>query len=216
MTARGYCDYIYRVGPYSESVSDAELLARLGNDRSAFEQFYLRHFDTVTRFLARRCATPEDVADATSATFLCVMLSSATYNPAIGKPLAWLYAIAANEAKRIHRKNMRHDALGNRVRGSVFLYPDDADRLAEMIDAERRAATIRLVITEAPQAEQDLLRHMVEHGSSPAEAAHAIGVSSGAGRMRLSRLRNRFKEADARTAAGASGWQSQPQEEGLL
>ncbi|MGH9074671.1 MAG: RNA polymerase sigma factor [Acidimicrobiales bacterium] len=65
--------------------SDADLLGRLGDDPSAFEQFYRRHFDAVTRFLARRCRTPEDVADATSATFLAVLKSVSTYDPCSGR-----------------------------------------------------------------------------------------------------------------------------------
>jgi RNA polymerase sigma factor (sigma-70 family) len=192
----GACaSYISDVGVYGPSVPDAELLGRADHDPVAFEQFYRRHFATVTRFLARRCATPEDVADATSATFLAVLLSSSTYRPSQGQPVGWLCSVAANEAKRLHRKNYRNAALAERVRGSRFLASDDAERLAEMIDAEKEAATVQIFITEAPPGERELIQHMVADDLSATEAARAIGISSGAGRVRLSRLRSRLTRA---------------------
>ena len=68
--------------------------------------------------MARRCKTPEDVADATSATFLAVLLWGSTYNPKMAQPVSSLLAIAANEAKRLHRKDFRHGALLKRVHGA--------------------------------------------------------------------------------------------------
>jgi hypothetical protein len=43
--------------------TDAQLLARLEHDREALRALDLRHVGAVTRFLARRCRTPEDLAD---------------------------------------------------------------------------------------------------------------------------------------------------------
>jgi RNA polymerase sigma-70 factor (ECF subfamily) len=190
------------VEPYGPDVPDAELLGALGQDPLAFEQFYRRHFTTVARYLARRCKTPEDVADATSATFLAVMLWGPTYDPKMARPVSWLLAIAANEAKRLHRKDSRHGALLKRVRGSSFLGADDTERLAEMIDAAHDADGLKILITEVPQGEQDLLREMVANDATVTEAARAIGISPGAGRVRLSRLRGRVLQAVRPRAAG--------------
>jgi RNA polymerase sigma-70 factor (ECF subfamily) len=202
--------------PYGPDVPDAELLGRLGQDPLAFEQFYRRHFTTVARYLARWCKTPEDVADAASATFLAVMLWGATYDPEMGRPVSWLLAVAANEAKRLHRKDSHHGALLKRVRGSSFLAADDAERLAEMIDAAHEADGLRILITEAPQGEQDLLREMVDNDATVTEAARAIGISSGAGRVRLSRLRGRISQARRSRAGGASPVQGTRHVEGPL
>ena len=65
-----------------------------------------------------------------------------------------------------------------------------------MIDAEREAASLQILITEAPLGEQELLQHMIVDDLSPTEAARAIGISSGAGRVRLSRLRSRIAQAE--------------------
>ncbi len=188
-------DYITNVAFDDTTVPDTELLCRLRCDKAAFEQFYRFHIVGVTRFLAQRCATPEDLADATSATFLCVMLSGRTYNPKAGSVVNWLFSIAANEARRVQRKNLRQDALAKRIRASTLLNADHTERLAEIIDAEQEAAKLHLVISGASAGEQELLRQMVDYDLSTAEAARAIGISSSAGRVRLSRLRSRLVHA---------------------
>jgi RNA polymerase sigma factor (sigma-70 family) len=183
------------VAPDDASVLDVELLHRLRGEKAAFEQFYRLHVARVTRFLAGRCATAEDLADATSATFLCVMLSGPTYNPRAGSVANWLLSIAANEARRVQRKNTRQDALAKRIRASTLLNADHTERLAEIIDAEHEATGLHLLISKAPAGEQQLLAQIVDYDLSTAEAARAIGISPSAGRVRLSRLRGRLVQA---------------------
>src|SRR5436189_3863609 len=62
--------------------TDAQLLARLEHDREALRAFYLRHVGAVTRFLARRCRTPEDLADAVAQTFVELIGSASRYDAA--------------------------------------------------------------------------------------------------------------------------------------
>src|SRR5512133_2292206 len=64
--------------------SDAQLLGRLGHDTDSLRAFYLRHVGAVTRFLARRCRTPEDLADAVAQTFVEVIGSAPRYDAARG------------------------------------------------------------------------------------------------------------------------------------
>ena len=67
--------------------SDAQLLRRLDHDAEALRAFYLRHVRAVTRFLARRCRTPEDLADAVAQTFVEVIGSAFRYDAARGNAL---------------------------------------------------------------------------------------------------------------------------------
>jgi DNA-directed RNA polymerase specialized sigma24 family protein len=99
----------------------------------------------------------------------------------------------------------RHDALAKRVRGSRSLSPDEAGRIDEMIDAEKEVASLQILITEAPRGEQDLLREMVDNEVSVTEASRAIGISLGAGHMRLARLRGRLRLAAQPANTGAPG-----------
>jgi DNA-directed RNA polymerase specialized sigma24 family protein len=71
---------------------DVELLSVISSNAAALEQFYRRHVDDDTRFLARRCQTSEDVADAVSANFFAVLFSAETLDPTLGLPTAWLGA----------------------------------------------------------------------------------------------------------------------------
>jgi RNA polymerase sigma-70 factor (ECF subfamily) len=190
-----------RLGPIA--ASDAELLEKLVADPQALDDFYRRHVGMVIRFLARRCWTPEDVADATSATFLAVLVSSSTYDPTAGDAPRWLRSIAANEAKRIARGQQRTAALADRVRGRRLLTPDDAERISEMIDAEREAERLGSAIDGAPQSEKEVVSAMVDRDLSPSEAARALGISPGAARVRLSRLRDRLNRKPDRPAPAA-------------
>jgi RNA polymerase sigma factor (sigma-70 family) len=123
------------------------------------------------------------------------MLSGATYNPRAGSVTSWLLSIAANEARRVQRKNTRQDALSKRIRASTLLNADHTERLAEIIDAEHEATGLHVAISKAPAGEQELLHLMVDYDLTNAEAARAIGISSSAGRVRLSRLRGRLVQA---------------------
>ena len=67
---------------------DPELLTEIATNPAALEQFYRRHVEGVTRFLSRRCRTPEDVADAVSATFVAVLFSAHSFDPELGSPMA--------------------------------------------------------------------------------------------------------------------------------
>src|SRR4051794_41736559 len=85
-------------------MSDAELVPRLRSDPAALEAFYRGNVDRVTRFAARRCTSPADVADAVSATFMTAIDASASFDPCRGTARAWLLGIAAHELSRLHRR----------------------------------------------------------------------------------------------------------------
>src|SRR4051812_49840966 len=98
-------------------MSDAELVPRLRSDPAALEAFYRGNVDRVTRFAARRCTSPADVADAVSATFMTAIDASASFDPCRGTARAWLLGIAAHELSRLHRRAGRERRAGGRARG---------------------------------------------------------------------------------------------------
>jgi len=173
----------------NEPRDDVELLSVISSNPAALEQFYRRHVDDVTRFLARRCRTPEDVADAVSATFLAILLSAETFDPTLGSPMAWLFSIARNEATGQGRTAGRREALRLRLRGSALLSRSDAERIDELIDAEREASHLEGTLRNASSGELELLNVMVRDDLAVGEAATSLGVSASTGRKRLQRLR---------------------------
>jgi RNA polymerase sigma-70 factor (ECF subfamily) len=177
---------------------DAELISAIPTSAEAFDAFYRRHIDAVLRFLARRCATPEDVADAAAATFVAVLTSSWTFRPERGNPRSWLLSIAANEARKLVSKRGRQRAVALRAEGRDLLSPDDAQRIAEMIDAEREARRLEPALESARPSERKLLAVMAGKGLSVAEASRVLGIDPGAGRARLARLRSLARSTGGR------------------
>jgi RNA polymerase sigma factor (sigma-70 family) len=179
--------------PSDEVPSDEELIAAIPTSAEAFDTFYRRHIGRVVRFLARRCPSPEDVADATASTFLAVLGSCSSFRPERGSGEGWLLTIARNQAHRQGRDRGRQESITERLRGRQLLSVDDAERIAEMIDAERDAERLCPVIASARPSELELLDRMVADDLSPAEASRALGIAPGAGRLRLTRLRNNIR-----------------------
>lgn len=184
------------VKPGYEEWSDEQLLGSADED-GAFEALYRRHFTGVLRFLAGRCDNADDVADAAAATWLAVLTAHRTFDPRRGRATGWLYSVAANEAKRLRRGSRRRGALAERVSGRRLLLADDIDRLNEMIDSERALAALRESLAAAPAGERELLAAIVDQDLTTADAARSLGISAGAARVRLSRLRHRVADAVA-------------------
>lgn len=170
--------------------SDEELIAAIPASADALEALYHRYIDRVVRFLAGRCRTPEDVADAAAATFLAVLQSSKTFRPERGDGERWLFAIARNEARRLRRKGVRGEELLIRLRHRTPLDSDDAERIAEMIDAERAVARLAPMLGAVRPSERALLDRIVSADETSAEASRALGIEPTAGRRRLARLRS--------------------------
>lgn len=196
----------------SEQQDDVALLRAIATNPLALEEFYCLHIDGVTHFLARRCRTPEDLADAVSATFVAVLFSARSFNPELGSPMAWLFSIARNEARGQGRTLGRREALRHRLQGSALLSRDDTERLAELIDAERRVVQLEVALSSASVGELALLNSMIVDDASVTEAATSLGISAAAGRKRLERLRRRVV-ADRQHEPGLNLNETRPMEE---
>ncbi|MDF5752864.1 RNA polymerase sigma factor [Spongiactinospora sp. TRM90649] len=163
--------------------------APFGRDPAAFEAFYERHFDDVTRFLARRVIDPGSVADLTAEVFLAVLDSAHTYRPGKGSEIAWLYGVARNTLLAERRRSVRERRANDRLAGRRLLAADDIARLEERIDAERPARLAIERMAELPEKDRALLELVAIDGLSTVEAAAALGIRQGTARVRLHRAR---------------------------
>ncbi len=183
-----------------EPSEDIELLRR-SPAPDAVEAFYRRHVDTVLRFAVRRCASPEDVADLVSITFLEAIGAAGSYDPRRGPARPWLLGIAARcLADHLRDGYRRADALQRLGRRPAFT-PDEAERVDAMIDAARLAAPLERGLRQLTEAERELLLLVAEEGLAPAEAARALGIPATAARMRLSRARRKLQPFLTTTAS---------------
>jgi DNA-directed RNA polymerase specialized sigma24 family protein len=89
--------------------------AKIATDPVAFEAFYRRHVDEVTRFLARRIDDPHTVADVVAEVFVAVLDSAGTYRAEQGPEIAWLYGVARRTLSAERRRAYKQYQLTGRV-----------------------------------------------------------------------------------------------------
>ncbi|MEV5411518.1 sigma-70 family RNA polymerase sigma factor [Thermopolyspora sp. NPDC052614] len=169
--------------------------AAFAEDPAAFEAFYRRHFDAVTRFLARRVADPHQVADLTAEVFLAVLDTSHTYRPDRGSEIAWLYGVAHNIVQAERRRAARELRATRRIAGRRLLDQDDVAHLEERIDAEAPARRALQAMAELPESERVLVEMVAVDGLTVTEAAAVLGIRPGTARVRLHRARRALRDA---------------------
>jgi RNA polymerase sigma factor (sigma-70 family) len=175
-----------------EMADDAELLGVIPSDVVAFETFYRRYMERVTAFAARRCSSADDVADVVAQTFVRLLDAAERYDPERGEPAAFVFGIAANVVRDVHRHAGRRRALISKLSGCDLLDDDDVERIEAAIDASREAPAVHAALDALPAGEQEMLR-LVAGGHTPGQAADELGISPGAGWTRLSRARQRLR-----------------------
>lgn len=177
----------------ARQMTDAELLAAVPDDVVAYETFYRRYVRRVTAFAARRCSCAEDVADVVAVTFVRLLGAARRYDPARGEPAAFVMGVAANVIRDQERRDARQRALVSKLSVRDQLDGDDVDRIDAAISAAQLAGDMRDALSAIPSGEQDMLR-LVAGGHTQAEAAARLGISHGAGRVRLARARQRLRQ----------------------
>jgi len=184
--------------------ADPEDVRRIGRDPLALEAFYTAHYDAVVRYLARRLDDPHDVADLVADTFLTALDGAAGFDPARGRPLAWLLGIAHNTLRHWYRSRRADRQAVTRLSGRRLLDSEDILRLEERIDAERQATRARGAYDSLAPTDRELLDLVELTGLTPREAAQAMGLPQALVRVRLFRARTRLRTAfDVATALDA-------------
>lgn len=169
-------------------------LSGIAHDPAAFEAFYRQHVALITRFVARRVADPQGVADLTAEVFLAVIGSAHAYRPSRGPQAAWLYGIARNVIAGERRRSANERRAADRIAGQRLLDDDDIARLEEKIDAESPGRAAYLALARLPEDERAVLELVAIDGLPVKEAAAALGIRPGTARVRLHRARSAARE----------------------
>lgn len=182
--------------------TDAALWARvLSGDSRAFGGVWDRHRDRVFRHLIGAGSTPHDAEDLAAAAFLELWRRRDKVRFVDGSVLPWLLVTAHNVFRNADRARRRYHALLERLPPAEHA-ADPADIVAER--DTWRARFVREVMAAARPADRDLAMLTAVEGFTVREAAQALGLTEGAAKMRLSRLRTRLDQA-ARAAALTEG-----------
>jgi RNA polymerase sigma-70 factor (ECF subfamily) len=132
-------------------------------------------------------------ADLTADVFLAAIANASGYRPERGSPAGWLIGIARNLVATEYRRQYRHRAALDRIRGRRLLDQDAADRIVERIDAERGRRELLAALADLPRRDRALVELVAVDGLAVAEAATVLGLSPGAARVRLHRSRARLQ-----------------------
>lgn len=164
-----------------------------------FERLYRAQVNAVTAYFARRSADPHIVADLTADTFVEAIASFGSFDPDRGTGRAWLFGIARRVyAGHCEASSRQHERVA-RLAGRRELEPDQVGELLDRIDAERAGRSLVTGVTALPPVERAVIELVDLAGLTPKEAAEALGLSSGAARMRLLRGRARLRRTTDQT-----------------
>lgn len=165
---------------------------------AAFERFYAAHVASVVSFAARRSASGQEVADIVAATFVRAIEHANTYDRSRGTPKAWLMGICANVQRDAVRRSVREQALIDRLRHQVPLTTDDVERFEAQIQAAQMQPELDKALDRLRPSQREVLELVAVEGMTTREAAAALGISTGAVRVRLSRARRNARAALSR------------------
>jgi RNA polymerase sigma factor (sigma-70 family) len=162
--------------------SDEALLA--ARDAATFEQFYLRHVETLLGFFARRTRDPELAADLTAETFAAALADRRRYRQEKGAAVAWLFGIALHKLTDAQRRGCAERRARRRLgMERLELHEDDYARIESLAEAAGAEALLEVL---APD-QRDAVRAHVLEGQGYREIAAAQRTSETVVRKRVSR-----------------------------
>ncbi|QFZ22234.1 RNA polymerase sigma factor [Saccharothrix syringae] len=173
--------------------TDAEVIARSGQEPGAFAVLFDRHAAHVRRYLARRLG--DQVADDLVAeTFLVAFDKRGRYDRDRPDARPWLYGIATNlvgQHRRAEARRFQHAA----ATPPAAAEQDHADRVAAEVTAGAvRSALVGALGGLAPE-DRDVLLLVAWEQLSYEEVAAALAVPVGTVRSRLHRARRKVRQA---------------------
>ena len=162
----------------STTRSDEDLLSAA--DARSFEEFYLRHVDTILGYFVRRTSDAELAADLASETFAAALAGRRRYRPRKGAAGAWLFGIASRKLADAQRKGYAERRMCKRL-GMERIDLTDAD--IAHIEALGESA----LLEGLPTAQADAIRAHVIDERDYGDIAGELRTSEAVVRKRVSR-----------------------------
>jgi RNA polymerase sigma-70 factor, ECF subfamily len=162
--------------------------AAIAGDPAAWRALFDAAFDTVHGYARWRCGGHDDLTDdVIQEAWLTASARLRTFDPLRSRFAGWVCGIAANVARGLVRKRMRHFA---RVRPLVAVPEPAASEPDPSHDPER----VAVALAELPERYEVALRMKYFERRSVAEMATATGESVKAVESLLTRARQAFRE----------------------
>lgn len=160
--------------------------APAGLDGEGIALLFDRHFDDIYTYLRRRLDA-DSAHELAAETFVLAYRGRASYDPALGESLAWLYGIAANLMRGKRRRERRElRALARSGRDPIASQSDEPER---RLDAECDAARLADCLAALPHKHREVLYLYAWAELSYEEIAASLRIPVGTVRSRLARCR---------------------------
>jgi RNA polymerase sigma-70 factor (ECF subfamily) len=187
------------------SDADAALVARYkGNDLTAFDEIVERYQHKIYGYVRRLVGNQTDAEDITQEVFLKALNSLHSFREESSLQ-TWLFRIATNLCRDVHRRRQREKgwlplwrhADGGECTGeeSVMEIPDDRSDPEKLLLREELSELLKQAMDRLPMAMREVLvLHDVELMSYE-EIARALGIPLGTVKSRLFHARARLRDA---------------------
>ena len=171
------------------AIDDEAIALSARDDREAFATLYVRHRETVYRYLRARCATDDDALELTAGTFERALVAMPRYASRGGGVVAWLLRIARNAVIDQERRRPRL------VRDWETAEPASRQPTPEerAIGAEERE-TLRRLLAELPRLQRDAIALRYGADLTTREIGLVINKSEAATQKLITRAIARLKE----------------------
>ncbi|GAA3931256.1 RNA polymerase sigma factor [Actinomadura viridis] len=170
--------------------SDAAVIVASRDDPERFSEIFDRYFVEIHRYVASRLGAAS-ADDAAAETFLTAFTLRHKYDAGRPQARAWLYGIATNLVRR-HR---RTETRAYRTIGRATAETDHADRVAEMVSAQRMQPRLARVLAGLGAGDRDVLLLIAYGDLSYEEVAQILGIRTGTVGSRLNRARRTLRKA---------------------
>lgn len=170
--------------PAAEGIHAATLDAAIAGDAMAFARIVRAHHDDMARVCQLICNDPDLAQDAVQAAWPIVWRKLRTLRDP-DKLRPWLVTVAANEARRLVRRERRDRVVAI---DAIEIGSSEGDPAHRVGDADLLRAFRRL-----PVADRELLALRYVAGFDATEIGGALGMPSSTVRTRLSRLIARLR-----------------------
>lgn len=175
--------------------SDSQIWQRvLSGDARAFGLLFDRHRDRVFRHVRRDVESAADAEDLTATAFLELWRLRRSARIVDDSLLPWLLVTAGNVTRNATRARRRYRLFLARLPEPEHA-ADGTVAAADALDLRADVARLRAHLDALPVADQRLLALTALEGFSLREASEAVGISYGAAKMRMSRVRSRLGAA---------------------
>lgn len=168
--------------------------AVLAGDSQQFGNLYDRHRDRVFRHALRLLEDHTEAEDLTAIAFLELWRRRASVRFVEDSLLPWLLVTTGNAARNARRARRRHARILVKL-PPPEIEPDLSVRADERLDNAAGTAALSAAISRLPVMDRELLTLTALEGLSLHQASAALGITYGAAKTRMSRVRRKLGDS---------------------